>query len=123
MKRTELGGLSVDELVEQFTEIGIAQSEALLGDEIERFNRLFRELRRVNAELKRRPGDARRVLTRLYGHRNIHVWLNAAKETLAIAPEEARRQLHAIKDSRRFPQAGDAGMALWTLDEGIYRPT
>jgi len=73
--------------------------------------------------LKSRSGDARRELTRLYGHPNVHVWLNAAKATLAIAPEEARKQLHAIQDSRHFPQAGDARMALWTLDEGIYKPS
>ena len=123
MSPRNLSKLSIDELIEEFVSIGTAQDDALLMEEYARFNRLFDKLEHIEAELKDRPGDARRELVRLYGHPNFQVWLNAAKATLALAPEEARRQLHAIQDSRHFPQAGDAGMALWTLDEGIYKPT
>jgi hypothetical protein len=122
MSSRDLNNLSVEELIEEFIRIGIAQDDALLIEEYARFNRLFAKLERIEAELKSRPGDARRELTRLYGHPNFHVWLNATKATLALAPQEARKQLRAIQDSRHFPQAGDAGMALWTLDEGIYKP-
>ena len=123
MRLRNLTKLNIEELIEEFVSIGAAQDDALLMEEYARFNRLFANLERIEAELKSRPGDARRELTRLYGHPNVHVWLNAAKATLAIAPEEARKQLHAIQDSRHFPQAGDARMALWTLDEGIYKPS
>jgi hypothetical protein len=115
--------LSVDELVDKFAEISIAQSEALLWDEIGRFNSLYQQMDRVGNELKSREGDARSALMRLYGHPNFHVRLNAAKRTLAVAPEEAREELRAIKGSQHHPQAMDAGMALWTLEEGIFRPT
>jgi hypothetical protein len=115
--------LSVEDLISEFVSIGTAQDDALLMDEIAEFNRLFAKLKRIEAELRRRPGDARRELMHLYGHKNFHVWLNAAKATLALAPKEARRELRAIQASKHFPQAGDAGMALWTLDEGIYKPT
>ncbi|MET0705817.1 MAG: DUF2019 domain-containing protein, partial [Tardiphaga sp.] len=46
----------------------------------------------------------------------------AAKLTLAVAPVEARAQLQAIADSKWFPQAGDAGMSLWNLERGVFKP-
>ena len=52
----------------------------------------------------------------------MQVRLNAAKSTLAVAPEAARQELRAIADSREYPQA-DAGMCLGNLDEGIFKPT
>jgi len=49
--------------------------------------------------------------------------LKAVKATLAVAPEAARQELQAIADSREYPQAGEAGMSLWNLDRGIFKPT
>jgi hypothetical protein len=123
MSARNLNKLSVEDLIEEFVRIGTAQDDALLIDDNSRYNVLYGKLQRVNAELKSRPGDARRKLTRLYGHRNFQVWLNAARATLALAPAEARKQLEAIHRSRHSPQAMDAGMALWNLDEGVYKPT
>jgi hypothetical protein len=97
MKATTFASLSVDELVDRFTQISIAQSEALLCDEVERFNKLFRQMDSVSKELKRRDGDARRALMRLYGHPNLHVRLNAAKETLAVAPEFLRSAISPLQ--------------------------
>lgn len=77
----------------------------------------------VANELKRREGDERSALLRLFGHPNMQVRLQAAKKTLAVAPVEARAQLEAIAASKWFPQAGDAGMSLWNLDNGVFKPT
>jgi hypothetical protein len=124
MSSKQLSKLRVEELVEEFITIGVQQDDALLFDEYARFNRLFGKLMRVQGELKSRPGDARRELMRLYGHPNFQVWLNAAKATLAIAPEEGRKQLRAIHEASKYsPQSLDAGMSLWNLDEGVYKPT
>jgi hypothetical protein len=49
--------------------------------------------------------------------------LKAAKNSLAVAPEEARRVIQSIADSREQPQAGEAGMSLWNLDRGVFKPT
>ena len=121
--RTGFTHLSVDDLVDRFIEISIAQSEALFREEITRFNSLYRQMDQVGNELKRREGDARTALMRLYGHPNFHVRLNAAKRTLAVAPEAARQELRAIAASKHHPQAMDAGMSLWNLDRGVFRPT
>ena len=49
--------------------------------------------------------------------------LNAVKNTLALAPEEGRRTLQAVADSKNYPYAGDAGMTISALDRGIFKPT
>jgi hypothetical protein len=93
-----------------------------VGPEMEKFNGLFRQMRDVDMELRTRGKDARLVLLRLYDHPNLQVRLQAAKGTLGVAPVEARRVIEAISQSDRFPQAGEAGMTLEALDDGIFKP-
>ena len=123
MKQPNLDKTSVDQLVERFVQICVAQDNALLGNELGKFNQLFAQMRAVTDELKRRPGDQRSALLALYQHPNPQVRLKAVKATLAVAPETARAALQAIADSKQYPQAGEAGMSLWNLDRGIYKPT
>jgi hypothetical protein len=123
MKRTKLQGMTVDQLVECFTAIALDQDKALLRNEITRFNRLFDEMEIIKQELRARDGDQRRALLRLYDHPNAQVRLKAVKATLAVAPERALRMLKAIAESREYPQAGDAGMTLDSLERGIFKPT
>ena len=118
-----LAKLTIEELIERFATLGLDQHEAILDDDNERFARLFWQMEAVEDELKSRQRDQRRALTRLYDHRNAQVRLCAAKATLAVAPEEARRLIEKIAKSHEFPQAGDAGMTLRALDEGIFKPT
>jgi Domain of unknown function (DUF2019) len=123
MRHATLTGMTVEKLVEQFTAITLAQDQALLRREIAKFNRLFAQMEKVEFELKSRPGDKRTELLKLFDHPNMQVQLAAAKSTLAIAPEMARRKIEEIANSGWFPQAGDAGMSLWNLDRGIFKPT
>jgi hypothetical protein len=123
MKWPKLEDMTVNQLVERFTGIGIEQDQAILRDKHATFNRLFDEMVAIEHELKRRDGDRRRELLSLYNHPNAQVRLNAVKATLAVAPEPARRALQAIADSREYPQAGDAGMSIWNLERGIFKPT
>jgi ParB-like chromosome segregation protein Spo0J len=122
MKRVGVETKTVHQLVEHFVAIGIEQDRALLRNDVSKFNRLFDAMIDVEDELKARDGDQRRALLDLYDHPNAQVRLNAAKATLAVAPESARRMLQTIADSREFPQAGDAGMTLDSLDRGIFKP-
>jgi hypothetical protein len=77
----------------------------------------------VEGELKARTGDQRRALLVLYDHPNAQVRLKAAKATLAVAPQAARRMLQIIRESKEYPQAGDAGMTIRAIESGIFRPT
>lgn len=122
MKRVKLQDMTANRLLERFTAIGIEQDQALLRRQYAKFNRLFDEMVAVEDELKTRHGDQRRELLSLYNHPNAQVRLNAIKATLAVAPEIARQALQALADSREYPQAGDAGMSLWNLEQGIFKP-
>ena len=123
MRQSRPATKTVEELVIEFVKIGVAQDRALLEDEIARFNQLFDKKMIVLESLKALPGDQRRALLTLFEHSNMQVRLNAAKATLAVAPGPARSQLEAIAASKHFPQAGDAGMSLWNLDRGVFKPT
>lgn len=115
--------MSMDQLVKRFVDIALEQDKALLMVDIAKFNRLFGQMEAVKGELKARPGDQRRVLLDLYHHPNAQVRLKAAKATLAVAPQGARRVLQTIVDRREFPQALDAGMTIDAIDDGTFVPS
>jgi uncharacterized protein YdcH (DUF465 family) len=126
MARPNLRAMTIDQLVDRFAEIGIAQDNALwdqLGtNEYAQFTRLFNQMNDVDQELRSRGRDARLSLMRLYDHRNTQVRLKAAVRTLGVAPVEAREIIEEISQSQIFPQAGDAGMTLVNLERGIFKP-
>jgi hypothetical protein len=119
----KLKDMSVDQLVEFFTEIGVHQDRAVLIGETANYNRLYDQKAAVVTELKAREGDQRRALLRLYNHPSMQVQLNAATATLALAPEAAIRVLQSIEASRTPDHALRAGMTLSALDQGIFKPT
>jgi hypothetical protein len=123
MRRQNLKKMSVEELVQGFVNIALAQDRALFEDDTATFNRLYDRMEDVEAELKGRPGDQRQSLLRLYEHPNMQVRIKAAKSTLAVSPAAARTVLQEIKDSGELPQSLEAGMSLWNLDRGVYKPT
>jgi hypothetical protein len=118
----DLKKMPVVELVERFTALGVGQFQAARGGDIKQLNRLLLQMRDVTEELKARPGDQRSALLPLFDHPNVQVRLMAAKLTLALAPVAARQMLQDIYDSKQYPQAGDAGMSLSNLDQGIFKP-
>lgn len=123
MKRLNLKAMSIVELVDRFVTLGLGQFQAQLRSEIAKNNRLIRQMWDVTDELKNRPGDQRSALLPLFDHPNVQVRLMAARLTLAVAPATARQALEDIENSKEYPQAMDAGMSLWALDEGIFTPT
>jgi hypothetical protein len=118
-----LQGLTVDQLVQRFIEIGIAQDQAERYENYDEYNRLYALMTAVDNELRARGNDARLVLLKLYDHPNMQVRLKAAIYTLPVAPKVARDAMEAISVSKHFPQAGDAGILLQSYDEGRYNPT
>jgi len=123
VKTFDLQKLSTAELVERFAALGLGQFQAELESDIAKENRLLRQMRAVTEELKSRSGDHRSALLGLFDHPNVQVRLMAARLTLAVAPAAARQVLQSIIDSREYPQAADAGMCLWNLDRGVFKPS
>jgi hypothetical protein len=115
--------MSTDDLVERFAASALREFEAELESDIAKQNKCVEQQMAISAELKARAGDQRAALLKLYDHPNVQVRLNAARLTLAVAPAAAREVIRAVKDSRQYPQAMDAGMCLWTLEQGIFKPT
>ena len=122
MKGSNLRDLKIEDLVDRFAAICVEQDKALFEDEIAKFNRLYDQKAAVQEELKKRPGDRRDALLPLFEHPNLQVRVQAAKATLAVAPEAARQMLRLIESWGRQPYAGDAGMCLVNLDRGIFVP-
>ena len=121
--KPDLKKMSVADLVERFTALGVDQFQAELRGETAKENSLILQMWPVIDELKSRPGDQRSALLPLFSHPNIQVRLMAAKLTLAVAPAAARQMLQSIRESDQQPQAMDAGMCLWNLDQGVFKPT
>jgi hypothetical protein len=119
----KLHEMSPGQLVTHFAKIAMEQDEALLRNEVALFNKLYSKMDEVDKELKSRPGDQRRLLLSLFDHANVQVRLKAATRTLAVAPEAARRMIETIARSRKYPQAGHAGMIIDGLDRGEFKPT
>jgi hypothetical protein len=61
-KPSKLNAMSVEQLVERFTVLSLEQDEALLMDEIAKFNRLYDQREAVELELKAREGDQWKAL-------------------------------------------------------------
>lgn len=123
MKPKAIDQMTVSELVEKFAEVAVAQDEAELRGQMTKYNRFFKQMMDVEAQLRGRDGDQRLKLVRLFDHPNLHVRVQAAMLTLAVAPIEARAQLEALAASDRLPYSADAGMCLWNLDRGVFKPT
>lgn len=114
--------MSNEQIIEKFVSIGMQQFELRQKLLISKFNVLYKKQRELAQELARRAGDQRYLLKALYSHPNNQVRLNAAKNTLAIVRSEARAVLEDIEKNGKSIESMDAGMCLWALDEGIFKP-
>jgi hypothetical protein len=122
MNPAAMKDMSLDRLLKLFVDLALDRDRALLCGDVTRVNELGEALHWISIEMKNREGDQRRALLRLYDHPNIEVRLKAAKATLAVAPEMARRAIQAVAESGEYPQAADARMALRSLDQGTFKP-
>jgi hypothetical protein len=122
-KPRRLAACSADDLRQRFAAIALQQSDAQLGAEIARYNRLFWQTKGIEEELKGRTEDQRKVLVPLLQHPNPQVRLMAAQCTLAVAPDESRKTLQALWDQKLYPQAMYAKGTLDALERGERKPT
>jgi hypothetical protein len=114
---------SVEQLVERFLALAVAQRDAVDKYQTTLYNRLYDRMKEVELELKSRGDDQRRALLPLLASRDVHVRLKAALAVLAIAPEPARKALRSVRDYGLLPQSMDATEMLNALDSGVYIPS
>jgi hypothetical protein len=108
MRQADLKLMTLDQLIDRFAEIGIAQDHALLYDEYKEFRRLFSQINDVDSELRRRGLSASLALLRLFDHSNMQVRLKAAKRSLGSRRRQPDRssnpsanQIFSRKPARR----------------------
>lgn len=122
MKR-DLSKRADAELRDLFEALCIEQGRKTDIDEVREYNRLYAEIREVVDELRIRPGDARHLLIPLLAHEDWHVRLKAGIYTYALAPQEARKVLQWLRETRLGYLALEAGFFLSGIDKGEFTPT
>jgi Domain of unknown function (DUF2019) len=123
MRNQKLKEMSVGELVDRFLAIAIDQDKAIFEEDNTKFNVLYDQMQSIRDELRGRPGDQRNALRALLDHPNVQVRLKASITMLAVAPDISKRVLRQIADSKRLPQAADAGLILDGLRDGSFVPS
>ena len=123
MRQIDLETVAVEDLVALFTDVAVKQNTALEAIRSAEYNRLYRLMERIEAQLRSREGDQRCALLPLYRHLNPTVRFKAAMATFVFAPREAREVLQSIKDRKEFPIAMHASQMLSAIDEGRYIPS
>jgi hypothetical protein len=118
MNRIRFQDMTLDQLVERFVAIALAQHEARTREDTARYNRLFDQMIELMGEFLTRPIEQRRALMGLYEHPNPQVRYAAAFITKDLAPQAARRVFEIISDRDGYPQAPNARRAIRNLDEG-----
>jgi hypothetical protein len=125
--------MSNDDLLSTFVNIAIAQADGELDlVSVTVLNRLYKPFKAICDEFRRRGTEVRRLLIPLLEYKSpttswidspaLQVRLNAARELLAVVPEQARTTLEAIS-KRTLPPGLQATRCLRAIDEGIYKPT
>lgn len=112
----------IPELIARFEAIARRQDEALLSLDMRPYNRLYKEMEVVRAELKSGPGDQRRALAPLLKSDNAQVRLKAAISVLAFMRQAACQVLLELREDKLLPQCTDAGMILRGLEDGTFVP-
>lgn len=83
--------------------------------------KLSKDLLSVQNEIRARSREYRLSLAPLLEDQNRYVQYYAARQLLALVPGRSRQIIE--ENSRQGDAiAGDAGMLLYTIDSGIYKP-
>jgi hypothetical protein len=110
--------MSVDQLVDRFMKIALAQSHAIDLNRNDKYNRVFDRMIEVMGEFLVRPIEQRRALMKLYAHPDPQVRYEAAFITQDIAPEQVRKVCEILIERNEYPQAADARGMIDNLEKG-----
>ena len=122
MKLIYLKGLTTEQLIEEFACLARRMGSAVLDSETRLFNRLFSKMQAIDRELRSRGREARIMLVPLLEDEDRFVRYYAAKYLLGLVPDRARRVIEEIAKFKYDALCGDAGMCLYALDAGIFKP-
>jgi hypothetical protein len=122
MKSLRFKELTTDELVQEFAHLARQMGAAVLDSETRHFNRMFPGMQAIDRELRSRGREARMALAPLLEDENRFMRYCAAKYLLGLVPDRARLVIEDIAKFKYDALCGDAGMCLYALDSGIFKP-
>lgn len=114
--------MSPGELVSLFADIAAAQYKAIWIADNKRYNKLFKKMREIIAEIDSRPGRLRKMLVTLYGSDNPFVRYKAATFTVVVDPAKAKKVIQEVAGLQNDPAGFEAGMTLFRMDDADYAP-
>jgi hypothetical protein len=122
MKSLDLSGLESEELVKQFAEAAKKMAAAVLNSETQDTNRIFRHMEAIDVLLRSRGREARLLLTSFLDDDDRFVRYYAAQYLLGLVPDRARAIIEWNYKYGFDAIAFDAGMTLYNLDTGVFKP-
>lgn len=133
MTDNQYSKMSDEQLADAFLDISIKEADATGLRDAHTVDKLIGQLRAIEDTLRARGLERRKVLVPLLSYsaaqgpfaedRAAQVRLNAAKELLAVVPEQARATLEDLVDNGPGYQSGSAGMCLQMWQDGVFKPT
>ena len=106
----------------QFADAAKKRGLAVLDSDVRNANRMFRLMRAVDLVLRSRGLEARQSLLSLLNDQDRFVRYYTAKNALGLDPKRAREIIEWNHKYWFDAIAGDAGMTLYFLDTGEYKP-
>ena len=122
MKNSKLLDLDSDALVDRFVAVAKQMGMAVLDHETRKANRVFQIMWDIDLVLRSRGKEARLRLVPLLDDKDRFVRYYAAKKLLGLVPDRARVVIEGVANPKFDALSGDAGMCLYALDEGIFKP-
>jgi Domain of unknown function (DUF2019) len=122
VQNTKMHQVSDDELIACFISESKQMGTAVLSHETRKANRIFQHMWDIDLELRARGGEARLKLAPLLDNNDRFVLYYAAKKLLSLVPDRARAVIEDVANPIYDALSFDAGMCLYALDEGIFRP-
>lgn len=122
MKKETAEGLTTEQLVVEFMSAAHSRGTAILDMDTARANQTLDKLQVIDSVLRARGVDARMSLFPLLRNSDRSIRYFAAMYMLGLCPIEARQVIEEIARPKFDPICTDAGMCLYTLDTGIFKP-
>ena len=122
MKTSNYSHLTTPDLIKEFVHLAKTRGLAIVDFETRRANRMFDRMRDIDLILRSRGIEARMSLAPLLADSDRFVRYYAAKYLLGLVPGEARAVIEEIAKYKYDALCGDAGMCLYALDAGIFKP-
>ena len=122
MRKLDLVHLTNAELANRFAEAAKKRGRAIREGEVRDANRMYHYMDAIHSILRSRGLTARQELLPLLDGEDRYVQYYTAIQLLGVVPDRAREIIESNHKYWSDAIAFDAGMILYNLDIGVFRP-